>query len=88
MDTISTTRSLIPQTLMELGLIQAMLSNKDDAKKFFQKALKHFSGYRSESLVQIRIHSAILDLDSNIAMEHNNNNDLEIGKLIFRNCVT
>ena len=68
-DNIDEDKSLIPQTLMELGLIQTIINNKTEAKKYFQKALKHFSGYTTEGLVQIRIHSAIKNINSKVEDE-------------------
>lgn len=65
---------------MELGLIQMIVNNKIEAKKYFKKALKYFGGYTTESLVKIRINSALNQLDSNVDNEDKNHLNVNLSE--------
>ena len=65
---------------MELGLIQIIINNKTEAKKYFQKALRYFRGYVTESLVRLRIHSAVRDMEIAVDCEDKNHLNVNLSK--------
>ncbi|TSK87530.1 Tetratricopeptide repeat protein 39A [Bagarius yarrelli] len=53
---------LIPNTLLELGLLYADTGRRDQAIKFLQKAKNNYKEYSMESRTQFRIHAALSKL--------------------------
>jgi hypothetical protein len=73
--------SLVPQALMELGFIEMLSNNYTESKMLFNQVLNNYSGYLTEIVVQVRIHTAIREMGFNTDSE--DVVEAEIGKYWF-----
>jgi hypothetical protein len=61
--------SLVPQALMELGFIEMLSNNYNESKMLFNQVLNNYSGYLTEVVVQVRIHTTLRDMGFNTDSE-------------------
>ncbi|CAG2122121.1 unnamed protein product, partial [Medioppia subpectinata] len=54
--------SIPPQTVLELGLIEMELNNKDEAKRLLNRVIKDYSAYLRENFVHLRVYAALREL--------------------------
>jgi hypothetical protein len=73
--------SLVPQALMELGFIEMLSNNYTESKMLFNQVLNNYSGYLTEIVVQVRIHTALREMGFNTDSE--DVVEAEIGKYWF-----
>uniref|UniRef100_A0A3B3S6I1 Zgc:158403 n=1 Tax=Paramormyrops kingsleyae TaxID=1676925 RepID=A0A3B3S6I1_9TELE len=67
---------LVPNALLELGLLYIDLGRKDQAVKLLQKAKNNYKEYSMESRTQFRIHAALTKLKADISEEEEESTDL------------
>ena len=58
-------KCLIPQTLLELALIEMRLKNNKKSKDLLDSVLKNHSRYTTENLVHIRAYAALREMGFN-----------------------
>lgn len=52
-------KSIVPQSHMEIGLVNLAQGNKEEAKKILEDTIKNFSKYLSENIVHIKSYAAL-----------------------------
>ncbi|XP_048848293.1 tetratricopeptide repeat protein 39A [Brienomyrus brachyistius] len=67
---------LVPNALLELGLLYIDLGRKDQAVKLLQKAKNNYKEYSMESRTQFRIHAALTKLKADVSEEEEESTDL------------
>jgi tetratricopeptide (TPR) repeat protein len=85
--------SLLPQSLLELGLIEMNLQNRDKAKAILDKVIKNYTKYTTENLVHIRVYAAFREMGFNTDKDNDNlyqsmsNDSLSIDFFSKNNCL-
>ncbi|XP_054155268.1 uncharacterized protein LOC128953772 [Oppia nitens] len=69
--------SLPPQSMLELGLIEVILNNKDKAIELINKCINDYSGYTNDVYVHIRAFAGLRSLGVTTDKQNENDNKLE-----------
>ncbi|XP_054160184.1 tetratricopeptide repeat protein 39A-like [Oppia nitens] len=73
--------SILPQTTLEMGLIQLSTNNSEEAKNWLKKTMRDYNRYLNENYVHLRIYAALRELGISTDKQSANQNQInQFGK--------